>query len=160
MLWPREPISTKYTVSIIRIKPTSAQEEDSRIYYTGRERWQKGAFFNLARSKSFYTDKLGFISSSVHLILRGIILHTRKVILAKRWTSTWPSQTPGTQLCRWGYLLSQHGYRLKFLAIYLSSYRVIRAQNNSSRQSIYKRRNAHRTQCAGALGALSTYSFT
>jgi len=43
---------------------------------------------------------------------------------------------------------------------YMSSYRVITAHNNLSRQSIYKRRNAHRTQCAGAFGALSTYSST
>jgi len=48
-----------------------------REFITLEERWQKEAFFNLARSKIFYTDKLAFISSSVHLILWGYPTHKK-----------------------------------------------------------------------------------
>ena len=133
-----------------------------REFITLEERWQKGPFFFLTSQnlKVFTQTRRHSYPLVCTLFWGDNPTHKRSSFSQNGELRHVQAKPPGVQLCRWVYLLSQHGYRLKFLAIYLSSYRVITVHNTLSRQSIYKRRNAHRAQCSGAFGALSTYSST
>lgn len=137
-----------------RNKTWSAYEEDTWIYYTARKTTERKPPQDL---KGF-TQTCRPSHPLVCILFWGDNpTHKKSSFLEKGELMAKPS--PKLTVCKGGYL-SQHGYRLKFLATYQSSYRVISAPNNLSRQSIYKRMNTQKTKRSGAFGALSTYSST